>query len=85
MALDGQPDIVLLDIRMPNMTGFEMLKKLRSKNDWGMRVPVIFFTNIQPSSDDEMADVEGLGPVAYMIKSDTNLDDIVAKVKEIIG
>lgn len=84
-ALDKQPDMILLDIHMPNMSGFEMLKKLRNRNDWGAKVPVVFFTNIAPSSDDEMADIEGLSPADYLIKSDTTLDEIVEKVRSHIG
>lgn len=85
VAQERQPDLILLDIKMPNMSGFEMLKKLRGDGAWGAKVPVIFFTNIEPSSDDELADIEALGPADYVIKSNTDLDDIVEKVRNFVS
>lgn len=40
-----KPDIILLDIMMPEMSGDEMLEKLR-KTDWGKKVKVIVLTNV---------------------------------------
>jgi len=37
------PDLILLDIMMPDMTGWEVLKKLKSHDDW-KKIPVIFLT-----------------------------------------
>ncbi|MEN9561158.1 MAG: hypothetical protein RIQ56_431 [Candidatus Parcubacteria bacterium] len=83
MALDRQPDIVLLDIRMPEMTGFEMLKRLRKTGQWGATVPVVFLTNIQMTDEAESEDVEGTQPAHYFVKSDTSLEKIVEKIKEL--
>jgi CheY-like chemotaxis protein len=86
IARSEQPDIILLDNRMPNMSGYQMLRKLRdSETAWGQNVPVIFFSNIEPSSKDERADLEAVQPTAYLLKSDTDLSGIVAKIKETLG
>jgi len=44
LAKEMQPDIILLDLMMPIMTGEEMLARLR-KTDWGKKVKVIVLTN----------------------------------------
>lgn len=83
-ALSNKPDAILLDIKMPNMNGFEMLKKLRAQGGWGAHVKVIFLTNLELSSDEEAADIEALEPANYLVKSSTSLDELVAKVKAVL-
>lgn len=80
-ARNHQPDLILLDIKMPQMTGYEMLKTLREEGSWGAEVPVVFLTNITPSSDDEVDDIQALKPTDYIVKGDTSLDDFVTKVR----
>jgi DNA-binding response OmpR family regulator len=81
LAHDRQPDLILLDIRMPRMSGFEMLKTLREQGEWGKHVPVVFLTNIAPTSDDEVEDIQSLKPTDYILKGDTSLDEFVEKVR----
>jgi CheY-like chemotaxis protein len=83
VALDKQPDIILLDILMPKIDGVSMMKKLR-QTDWGKNIPVIFLTNINPDDSVLNAVVE-TQPAYYLIKSDMNLDGIIAKVKEVLN
>lgn len=77
-ALEVHPDIILLDIVMPVMTGHEMLKKLR-QDSWGKDVKIIMLTsmddvkNIVSAHDETITD--------YVIKAHSSLDEIVAKVK----
>src|SRR5258707_1158939 len=65
-ALSEKPDLILLDNRMPEMSGYEMLRRLRDGGGWGETVPVIFFSNIEPSGKDEQADLEMVAPIAYL-------------------
>lgn len=85
MALENHPDLILLDNRMPNMSGYQMLRTLREKGDWGARVPVIFFTNVAPESAEEAADIEAITPSRYLMKSETSLDELVRIVRENLG
>jgi DNA-binding response OmpR family regulator len=45
LAQEISPDLILLDLRMPEMAGDEMLEKMRA-TDWGSGIPVIILTNI---------------------------------------
>ena len=85
LALSDHPDLVLLDNRMPNMSGYAMLKKLRETDAWGEKVPVIFFSNVEPGSKAEREDLDAIAPTAYLMKSDTDLTGIVAKIRETLG
>lgn len=81
MALTEHPDLILLDILMPKMDGFAMLREVR-KDKWGKNVPVIVLTNV----DDATRVAEGLqigfiGSYDYLVKSDHTLDEIVTKAK----
>ena len=63
---DNQPDLILLDVMMPEMDGFATLMKLRAKRHRAMHIPVIFLT----ADDDEEAEVMGLsmGAMDYIRK-----------------
>jgi two-component system OmpR family response regulator len=77
-AEKGAPDIILLDVMLPDMNGFSVTKKLRSM---GINAPVLFLT-----ARDETADkVTGLtvGGDDYMTKP-FSLDEIVARINAIL-
>lgn len=79
-ALIGRPDLILLDIIMPEMDGLSMLEELR-KDEWGKKVPVIILTNLNP--DDEIVRQKGPGVYAYfLVKANWMLDDVVRAVKK---
>ena len=80
LALKKHPDIILLDIIMPKMDGIEMLQKLR-EDSWGKTVPVVILTN---SSTDTMQSVP-LQPSDYLIKSNTDISEVVQTVKELLN
>jgi len=62
-----RPDIVLLDLMMPVMTGGEALAKLR-KSDWGKNIKVVILTNMGEQEIPE--DVKKLGVSAVILKAD---------------
>lgn len=82
VALREHPDLILLDIIMPVMDGMTMLYELR-KDPWGKDAKVIFLTNL--SEAEKVAESLSQGVFDYLVKSDWKLEDIVIKVKEILG
>jgi len=81
-ALANHPDVILLDVLMPEMDGFTMLEKLRKTDEWGKKVQVIFLTNITPASEKVMAQITQSEPAFYLVKSEHMLSDVVEKVHE---
>lgn len=73
------PDLVILDILMPQMDGLTILGKLR-EDPWGRSVPVIILTNV---NDDKVKDFSMTQGISYFfVKSDWSLEEIVSKVKD---
>lgn len=81
LALLKHPDLILLDILMPVMDGMLFLRKLRGTNTWGKKVPVIILSNLDTQENIERSKKDNV--CEYMVKSNTKLDEIVEKIKEV--
>lgn len=75
------PDIILLDLILPGMNGFEFLENIK-KEEKIKSIPVIIISNL--GSKEEIAKGLQLGARSYLIKSHILLDDLINKVEEII-
>ena len=73
------PDIILLDILMPVMNGFEFMDKLKEDNRF-KNIPIIIFSNFDRGVDIQKA--REAGALDYIIKVDTTIERLVARVKE---
>lgn len=82
MAEEHQPAIILLDIIMPKMDGFVALKKLK-KNEATKDIPVILLTNL--GQEEDIRKGKELGAADYFIKANHTPQEVVDKVKEVIG
>jgi DNA-binding response OmpR family regulator len=78
LALKEHPDLVLLDLLLPKLSGLNMLDSLR-KDKWGKNVPVFVLTNLTENST--IYKSVALKVTAYFIKSDSTLEHIAAEVK----
>ncbi len=82
MVKSEKPDLILLDLILPKMHGFEVLKKI--KEDPEMRdIPLIVLTNLEGMGDVEKA-LE-LGATTYLVKANYSLDEVLQKVKNALG
>jgi CheY-like chemotaxis protein len=66
-SAEARPDLVLLDIRMPMMSGFELLENLQASND--PRFAVMMFSNSSEPQDVQRA--RELGAIGYLVKPES--------------
>jgi DNA-binding response OmpR family regulator len=77
-----KPDIILLDLMMPEMTGDQMLAELR-KQPWGKDMKVIILTNM--GEQEIPAEVKELGVSAVILKADMTPRQVAELVKKQLG
>jgi CheY-like chemotaxis protein len=81
-ALEQAPDLVLLDVMMPKMNGFDVLDAL--KGDPRVRdIPVIMLTNLEQPADISRA--SRAGAHSYLVKSNMNLDELAARIADALA
>jgi DNA-binding response OmpR family regulator len=80
-ALDFKPDIILLDVMMPKISGFDVLDILKN-TEQTKDIPVIMLTALSATEDMEKA--KKLGANEYLEKSATDLPTILAKINGLI-
>jgi len=81
LAKKERPDLILLDIVLPRKNGYEVIKELKS-DDNTSRIPIVLLTNLGSYADVEKA--LNLGATTYLVKADYKLEEIIAKIKEIL-
>lgn len=79
LARDEKPDLVLLDIILPKLEGFEVLKRIKAEPSTE-KIPVIILTNLGDIPDIQKA--LDLGANTYLVKADFHLEDVLKKVEQ---
>ena len=79
---DFQPDIILLDLQMPEMNGAEALEEIR-KHDWGKSIPVIILTNM--GEEESPKELKKLNIESYIVKADLTPSQVVERVKSTLA
>ena len=82
IAKTEMPDLIVSDVMMPRISGFEMLDILRN-TDSLKNVKIIMLTALGQAEDKSRAD--SLGADRYLVKSQVTLEDIVTAAKELLG
>ena len=82
VAIGEKPDLIVSDVMMPKISGFEMLDLLRS-NDSTKNIPIIMLTAL--SSEKQRERGNRLGADRYLIKSQVGIEDIVRTVHEVLN
>jgi CheY-like chemotaxis protein len=79
---DAPPDLMIMDLIMPKVTGFELLQAI-SITPGLANIPVIILSNLAQESDIEKA--KQLGAKEYFIKVKVSIDDLVNKIKQLLS
>jgi len=82
VALKELPDIILLDIILPKLSGFEVLKQLKQDKKIA-KIPIILLTNL--SQRDEVEQGIKMGAEDYLIKAHFMPSEVVEKVKKVLN
>ena len=82
MVQSYAPDLILLDLQMPEMTGDEALAEIRSQ-PWGASIPVIILTNT--GVEESPKTLKELNIHSYIVKAELTPSQVVTKVKEALG
>lgn len=76
------PDIILLDLQMPEMNGDKALAHIRSE-EWGKNIPVIILTNL--GAEESPKELKSLNIHGYIVKAELTPSQVVARVKEALN
>lgn len=82
VAVRERPDLVISDVMMPKISGFDMLDILRSTPET-KDIKVIMMTAL--SSEDQRMRGESLGADRYLVKSQVGIEDVVNAVHDVLG
>ena len=82
MAIKERPSLIVSDVMMPKISGFDMLDILRSTTET-KNIKVIMMTAL--SSEDQRARGEALGADRYLVKSQVGIEDVVRTVHDVLG
>lgn len=85
MADDAKPDVVILELAMPEHNGIEFLQEFRSYADW-LPVPIVVYSHI-PREDTGLSvgDWQKYGVIAYTYKPTTNLKQLTSVLHDVVS
>lgn len=82
MVKSFKPDLILLDLQMPEMNGADALEIIR-KNEWGKNIPVIILTNM--GEEESPKKLRKLGIHSYIVKANLTPNQVLKRVQEALS
>ena len=82
VAVREKPDLILSDVMMPKISGFDMLDILRATPETA-KIKVVMMTAL--SSEDQRERGERLGADRYLVKSQVGIEDVINTIHEVLG
>jgi len=81
-AITKHPDMILADLKMPRMSGLDMIREIR-RDAWGATVLVIVLSNAADGSI--VQEAQEIGAVDYFIKGDMQMAEIIERIQKRLG
>lgn len=78
---ETKPDLILLDVILPKISGFELMETLRADPQFE-RAPIIILSNL--GQDADIAKGQALGAVQYFVKAKVSIEELVEEVKSFL-
>ena len=82
LAEETKPDLILLDLILPKLNGFEALEQIKAIPAL-KKTPVVVLSNL--GQDDDIKRAKSLGAVDYLIKANFSIQDVVQKIRDVVG
>ena len=82
LAKEKKPDLILLDLILPRIHGFDVLKQLKEDPET-KDIPIIVLTNLEGIGDVDKA--IRLGAKTYLVKAQYTLEEVMEKIKKALG
>lgn len=79
LAQSEKPDLMLLDIILPDESGFDVMEKMAADPRY-KKMPIIIISNLGQDADIEKG--RKLGAVEYLVKAQVTIDEIIEKIKQ---
>jgi len=76
-----KPDLVLLDLVMPNKDGFGVLEDIKKEGKF-KKMPIIVLSNL--GQDEDVKKAKSLGATDYMVKSDMPINEVILKIEKLL-
>lgn len=82
MAISEKPDLIVLDVLLPNIDGIEVLRKLKENANTEF-IPVIIFSNVDDKS--RIEESQRLGSAGFFVKTSMTMDEIIAELDKVLS
>jgi DNA-binding response OmpR family regulator len=79
VAYEKHPDLIILDVMMPKVDGFEVLSKLRADQIFAT-IPILMYSNL--NNEEEMKRARNMGVTEFLVKANLSPTQMVTKIKQ---
>lgn len=76
------PELIVLDIMLPEEDGFAFMQKVRALSEWGKQVPFFVFSNLELDDNQYKEQLDRLQPATSLIKANWSIQDVAKKIEE---